>query len=80
MAWQLQAAKQQLDQLVQSAIDDGPQVISLDDEKVAVIMSIDEYRRLLGEQPDFKEFILNGPDMSMLDLSRDRSLPRDVEL
>jgi hypothetical protein len=29
---------------------------------------------------DFKEFLLSGPDLRLLDLERSRELPRDIEL
>lgn len=39
-----------------------------------------EYRQMSGKKPNFKEFLLSGPDLSMLDLERSKELPRDVEL
>jgi hypothetical protein len=41
-----------------------------------------EFERRHGRKPDFKEFLRYspGPDLSLLDLERDRSLPRDIEL
>lgn len=44
------------------------------------MVDIGEYRRLRGEEPDFKEFLLSVPDLDALDLERDMDLPRDVEL
>lgn len=32
------------------------------------------------ETPSFRDFLLNGPDLSILDLQRDRSPMRDVDL
>jgi prevent-host-death family protein len=80
MSWQLQQAKQQLSRLVQHAIQDGPQVITRHGEEVVVVVSIEEYRRLSGSKPDFKEYLLSGPDLSLLDLERVKDHPRDVEL
>jgi hypothetical protein len=45
-----------------------------------VVISANEFRRLTGNKPDFKDFLLSGPDLSALDLERVRDLPRDVEL
>lgn len=80
MVWQLQEAKQKFSQLVQRALDEGPQVVTRHGETVVVIVSADEYRRLTGNKPNFTEFLLSAPDLSVLDLPRSRDLPRDINL
>lgn len=80
MLWQLQEAKQKFSQLVQRALDEGPQVVTRYDETVVVVISADEYRRLTGARTDFTDFLLSGPDLSLLDLERARDLPREVDL
>ena len=71
--WQLQEAKQRFSEVVRRAHDEGPQIVTRYGQDVAVILGIEKYRRLKGEQPDFKEFLLSGPDLSALDLTRDKS-------
>ncbi|MEU4229882.1 type II toxin-antitoxin system Phd/YefM family antitoxin [Nonomuraea sp. NPDC026600] len=71
--WQLREAKQRFSEVVRRAYDEGPQIVTRHGQDVAVILGIEEYRRLKGEQPDFKEFLLSGPDLSALDLTRDKS-------
>lgn len=80
MSWQLQEAKQKLSEVVQKALDEGPQTITRRGESVVVVVSVDEYRRLTGGKPDFATFLLNGPDFSQLDLDRSPERQRDVEL
>lgn len=80
MAWQVQEAKQKFSALVQRAIDDGPQVVTRRGEEVVVVLSAREYRRLRGGVPDFKEFLLSGPDLSELEIGRDSMPTRRVEL
>jgi hypothetical protein len=50
--------------------------------EVAVVLSIDEYEKLVGCKPTFAEYLLSrsGPFMDDLELERDQSLFRDVEL
>jgi prevent-host-death family protein len=48
MAWQLQDAKQRFSRLVDSARTDGPQVVTRHGREVAVVLSIEDYRRLRG--------------------------------
>lgn len=78
MAWQLQEAKQKFSRLVQQALDEGPQVVTRHGEEVVIVLSAEEYRRLTGDKPDFKDFLLSGPDLSELDLERARELPREI--
>ena len=80
MAWQVQTAKQRFSELLRRARDEGPQVVTRHGEEVAVVLDADEYRRLKEHRPDFKTFLLDGPDLSVLDLERSKELPREVRL
>ena len=80
MPWQLQEAKQKFSQLVRRALDEGPQVVTRHGQEVVVVLSAEEFRRLTRQRPDLKEFLLSGPDLSVLDLERAGDLPRDIEL
>jgi prevent-host-death family protein len=82
MAWQLQEAKQRFSELVRDAMNKGPQVITRHGEEVAVMISMNEYQRLSGDRPDFKEFLLSPRDrldFDLLDLERSRELPREID-
>jgi prevent-host-death family protein len=79
MSWQLQEAKQRFSELVRRTLDEGPQVVTRHGEEVVVVVPAEEYRRLSGQKPDFKEFLMSAPDLSVLDLERPREMPRDVE-
>ncbi|HZR00268.1 MAG TPA: type II toxin-antitoxin system Phd/YefM family antitoxin [Chloroflexota bacterium] len=80
MAWQVQEAKQRFSELVRRALDEGPQVVSRRGEDVVVVLAKSEFDRLKATKPGFKQFLLEGPDLSVLDLTRSDELPRDVEL
>ncbi len=80
MSWQLQEAKQRFSELVRRTLEEGPQVVTKHGEEVVVVVPAEEYRRTGGKKPDFKEFLLNGPDLSVLNLERSKDFPRDVEL
>jgi prevent-host-death family protein len=80
MDWQLQEAKQRFSELVRRALADGPQAITRHGEEVVVMVSAEDYRSLTDDKPDLKAFLLSGPDLSVLDLDRQREMPRDVEL
>ena len=82
MQWRMQQARRRFSELVQRALDEGPQVVTRRGQEVVVILSADEFRRLTGNKPDFRDFLLSesGPDLSLLDLERQRDLPREVEI
>ena len=81
MSWQVQEAKQRFSELVQRALDEGPQFVTRRGKDAVVIVAADEYRRLAGGQPDFKAFLLSAPNLSEVDLDTPkRDLPREIEL
>jgi hypothetical protein len=49
-------------------------------EEVAVVVSIEEYRRLTDELPSFKEFLLAAPDLDALEIDRPPERAWVVEL
>ena len=79
MTWQLAEAKNKFSEVVTRALTEGPQRIQRRDQTV-ILLSEADYRRLTGEKPSLLDFIRRGPDLSELDLSRDKSLPRDIDL
>ena len=79
MIWQLQTAKQKLSEVVDRAIAEGPQTISRRGKDTAVVLSVQDYRRLTGDD-GFKEYLVSGPTLEGLDLERAPDLPRLVDL
>ncbi len=80
MIWQLQEAKQRFSELVRLAASEGPQTVTRHGEAVAVVVSAEEYERLTKPKLSFKEYLLSGPDLSELDLTRQKDYPREIEL
>ena len=80
-SWQLQRAKARFSELVRDAVQEGPQAITVRGRREAVILSADDYDRLRHPEPSLREFLRSSPLAGVeLDLERDRSLPRDVDL
>lgn len=78
--WPLAGAKNRFSEVARSVFSVGPQKIARRGGNM-VILSEDEYLRLKGRSEDFKTFLLNTmPTLSELDLTRDKSVMRDVEL
>jgi antitoxin Phd len=77
MIWQVPEAKSKLSEVITRALNDGPQRIRRRGQ-VVVVLSEDDYLRLTGERETLTEYLLRGPVMSDLDLTRDPSPMRDV--
>jgi antitoxin Phd len=76
--WQLQEAKNKLSKVVNEAIHQGPQIITRHGIEVAIILSLEEYRRLAASQDKLSEFFRHSPLVEVdIDLSRDKSLIRE---
>lgn len=81
--WQLQDAKSRFSEVVDEAIENGPQIVSRRGVEVAVVLSYKEYRQLKKSQVRLGDFFSQSPlaGAEDLDLERDRSLPGpDIEL
>ncbi|OJW27918.1 MAG: hypothetical protein BGO49_05835 [Planctomycetales bacterium 71-10] len=79
MTWNLAEAKNKLSEVVNLALTEGPQTITRRKDSVVVI-SAEKYAELTGRRQSFKDFLMSGPSFEGLDLERDRSPLRDVEL
>lgn len=78
--WQVQEAKQRFSEVVRRAVSEGPQVVTRHGEEVAVVIDIAEYRHLRGDAPDFRQFLLAGPDWDDdIEFPRGQDLPREVD-
>ena len=79
MEWRLADAKNKFSELVNRALSEGPQRVKRRGD-VVVILAQRDYDKLSGKRPSFKEFLMRGPGLEDLDLARDTSPMRDVEL
>lgn len=73
MTWQLQEAKNKLSQVVDTSINDGPQIISRRGKNTAVVISYEQYQALTQPIQDLKKLLLTS-GFHDLDLTRDNSL------
>ena len=79
--WQVQEAKARFSALVRSTETDGPQTITVHGRRAAVVLSADDYDRLKRPQSSTAEFLRASSQVGVdLDIERDKSLPRDIDL
>ena len=79
--WQLQEAKNRFSEVINKALGEGPQIVTRHGEEIVVILSKAEYKRLLKSRTGLLDFFRRSPLVGIeLDLNRDQSLPRDIDL
>lgn len=80
--WQLQEAKNRLSEVVDEAIQEGPQIITRRGVEVAVVCSYAEYCRINASRKSLSQFFADSPMAGAeLDLARERGPARaDVAL
>lgn len=76
--WSIADAKSRLSEVLNLAESEA-QVITRRNRRY-VVLDGEEYRRLKGELPSLKGLILDGPRLDGVDLRRDRSGGRELEL
>jgi prevent-host-death family protein len=79
--WQLQEAKNKFSNLVDKARHDGPQIVTRHGKESVVVIAIEDYQKLNKPTSDLISFFKKSPLTGInLDLTRDKSSSRDIEL
>ncbi|GHJ49282.1 antitoxin [Catellatospora sp. TT07R-123] len=80
MRWQVQEAKQRFSEVLRAA-EGEPQIVTKHGQEIAVVLDIDEYRRLRGEPVGFMSYLradaVAGDEFTV---ERSRELPREIDL
>jgi len=80
-SWQLQEAKSRLSQVVDHALREGPQTITLRGKPTVVVVSFEEFQILTRPSTSLREFFRQSPLYdAALDLERSKDLSREVPL
>ena len=79
--WQLQQAKAQLSEGVKMALEKEPQQITLHGKPAVIVLAQAEYDRLTQRRESLVNLMRRSSFVGVnLDVERDRSLTRDVDL
>jgi antitoxin Phd len=65
-AWPVQDAKARFSEMLDVCLNEGPQVVSRRGVDAAVLVPIDQWRRLQGDAPTLKDLLLS--DNARLDI------------
>ena len=80
-SWQLQEAKSRLSQVVDHALREGPQTITLRGKPAVVVVSFEEFQSLTRPSTTLREFFRQSPLYDTdLDLERSKDVSREVPL
>ncbi len=60
MTWQMQEAKARFGELLDASLREGPQVVARDGKDIAVLVPIDEWKRLQAAVSSLKDVLLHG--------------------
>lgn len=74
--WQVQDAEARFGEVVKRAQTEGPQTIMQHDRAYAVLLSIEDYRVLLSQQPDVRAALLGGPKLDDFSIQRESDTGR----
>ena len=80
-SWQLQEAKSRLSQVVDHALREGPQTITLRGKPAVVVVSFEEFQNLTRSCTSLREFFRQSPLYDTeLDLERSKDVSREILL
>lgn len=72
MTWQINVARSRFSEVVETCIKSGPQIITRHGRNTAVIVSMEDYKRLVTPKNNLKN-ILISTGFDSLSLTRDNS-------
>jgi len=79
--WQLQDAKARFSKLIRQARKQGAQEVTVRGKPAAVVLSVDDYRRLQKKRPHFVDFMRHSPLRGAdIRIERNTSPVREIEL
>ncbi len=79
--WSIQDAKNKFSQVVDDAHKAGPQIVTRRGVESVVIISVEDYKKMIKPDIDLIEFFKKSPLHGMeLDVERSKDLSRKVDL
>jgi antitoxin Phd len=79
--WALQDAKNRFSELVDQAVQEGPQIVTRRGKETVVVLSVQEFRKLTTAPDSLVSFFRHSPLVGVeLDLTRDTDTGREIVL
>jgi antitoxin Phd len=77
--WQLQEAKNKFSEVINRALTEGPQEITRRGQKVAVVLSYEDYSAMQRKDVPLVQFFRDSP-LQYVTLERHKDYPRGTDL
>jgi len=79
--WQIQDAKNKFSQVIGEAVKNGPQIVTKHGEATAVILSVQDFKKLQQNRSSITEFFQSSPLVGVeLEIDRIKDHPRSTDL
>jgi len=78
MNWQIQQAKARFSEMLERTLKEGPQTVTRHGKAVAVLVPLNEYRRLRGGGKNFKALLASAP-LDGIEIRRSRDTGRVID-
>lgn len=79
--WQLQNAKNKFSEVVEKALNVGPQIVTRRGVETVIVMSVAEYRKLKKPKTSLVDFFKQSPLHGLdIDFERRKDSGRDIDL
>jgi prevent-host-death family protein len=80
--WSVAQAKARLSEVIERAVNEGPQTITRHGRETAVVVSAEEWARKTRRKGTLAEFFMNSPlrDSGLVIPERELDWPREIDL
>ena len=78
--WELQDAKSRFSEVVDLTLTEGPQLVARRGGETVVILAAKDYHRLVDDEPNMIDHLLNAPRGEALIITRSKETIRDLDL
>jgi antitoxin Phd len=79
-SWQVQEAKSRFSEVVDLTLTEGPQLVTRRGSEAVVILTVEDYRRLVGDAPNLIDHLLSAPRGEVLAITRSKQPIRELDL
>ena len=78
--WELQDAKSRFSEVVDLTLNEGPQLVARRGGETVVILAAKDYHRLVNDEPNMIDHLLNAPGGEAPIITRSKETTRDLDL
>ena len=78
--WKLQEAKIRFSEVVDLTLTEGPQLVTRRGAEAVVVLTAEDYHRLVSDGPNMIDYSLNAPRGEALIITRSKETIRDLHL